>query len=156
MSEKVKSKPFKRTLPCELTEAEKAAKFSKAGRLQTAIAKVRDEMKAATAGHKEKLKAHQANLDGLLEEAESGTEERSVECYEEKDFDKKKAVVYRTDTGHEVSTRALAVEEMQEKLPQTEDAKVLSMVPPSAGLDDDAEEAKAPIGKRGRGRPKKG
>ena len=154
MSEKVKSKPFKRSLPCDLTEAEKATKFSKAGRLQTAIAKVREEMKAATAGHKEKLKAHQGNLDGLLEEAESGTEERSVECYEEKDFDKKKATTYRTDTGAVVSERTLAVEEMQEKLPQI--AEKQEEGEPAAGLDDDAEEAKAPIGKRGRGRPKKG
>jgi hypothetical protein len=154
MSEKVKSKPFKRSLPCHLTEAEKATKFSKAGRLQTTISKVREEMKVATAGHKEKLKAHQGNLDGLLEEAESGTEERSVECYEEKDFDKKKAVVYRTDTGAVVSERTLAVEEMQEKIPQVEEVKAPGE--PAAGLDDDAEEAKAPIGKRGRGRPKKG
>ncbi len=143
--EKEVPRKFKRQLPCDLTEEEKVKKGHKAGQLKKKIQKVKLEMKAATAGHKEQLKDHQANLDTILDELEAGQEERNVECYEKKDFTKKRAVVIRCDTNAEIESRTLSAEEFQIGLPDVKDV----------GLTDDDDEAADPAPKKGRGRPKK-
>ncbi len=147
MTEEKEMRKFKRQLPCDLTEAEKAKKGHKAGQLKKKIQKVRLEMKAATAGHKEQLKDHQANLDTILDELEAGQEERSVECYEKKDFTKKRAAVIRLDTSEEIESRTLSAEEFQIGLPDVTDVGLTD------GEDEGEEEPAAK--KKGRGRPKK-
>jgi hypothetical protein len=137
---------FKRPLPCDLNEDEKVKKGHKAGMLKKAIQKIRVEMKAATAGHKEELKDKQANLDGILDDLETGTEIRSVECREVKDFTKKKSTVIRADTGEVVESRALLSHELQESFP----GPIIS-----DPVHDESEEGPSLAPKRGRGRPRK-
>jgi hypothetical protein len=137
-----KLKTFKKPLLCELTEAEKVKKGHKAGTLKKKLAKVRLEMKAATVGHKDEIKNIQENLDTLLDELETGQEERQIECREVKNFAAKKAEVIRLDTNEVVSTRSLMAEEFQTDL-----APVITDVR-DAGLDDDL----PPPKKRGRPR----
>lgn len=140
-------KKFKRQLPCDLTEDEKVKKGHKAGQLKKKIQKVRLEMKAATAVHKETLKDFQANLDTILDELETGQEERNVECYEKKDYNRKKAVVVRIDTGAEIETRTLSAEEFQVDLPDVKDVGL---------TDGDGEEEEAPAAKKkAKGRARK-
>lgn len=147
MNETIPEKRFKKSLPVDLTAAEKVTKGHKAGALKKAIQKVRAEMKLATADHKETLKNHQANLDSILDDLESGTEERKVECVERKDFKRKKAETIRLDTNEVVETRAMYAEEFQETFPGSEVKDVKDV-----GLSDDIE---PPAAKRGRGRPRK-
>jgi ferritin-like metal-binding protein YciE len=99
---------FKRPLPVEMTEEEKIKRGQKAGQLKKAIAKVKAEMKEATADHKERLKQHQSNLDAILDDLETGTEMRSVECFERQDFAKKKSEIVRADTSEVVRPRCRA------------------------------------------------
>jgi hypothetical protein len=152
---------FKRPLPVELTDDEKVKKGHKAGSLKKAIAKVRAEMKLATADHKEQLKQHQANLDGILDDLETGTEVRSVECFERQDFAKKKAEVVRTDTSEVVESRSLSAFELQTKVPGTAQtaAELAAKIPAGDDADDFNEEEAAVVAsatkKRGRGRPRK-
>jgi hypothetical protein len=136
-----KLRTFKKPLACELTPDEKVKKGHKAGTLKKNIAKVRLEMKAATSGHKDKLKNLQENLDTILDELETGEEERQVECHEVKNFAAKKAEIIRLDTNEVVSTRALTAEEFQTDL-----APVIADI--AAGLEDDL----PPPKKRGRPR----
>lgn len=153
---------FKRPLPVELTDDEKVKKGHKAGMLKKAIAKVKAEMKVATADHKEKLKEHQANLDGILDDLETGTEVRSVECFERSDFAKKKVEVVRSDTNAVEESRAMTAFELQTKVPGTVQtaAEMASKIPTGDDGDDFNEEESALVAnsapkKRGRGRPRK-
>lgn len=152
---------FKRPLAVEMTDEEKCKKGHKAGMLKKAIAKVKAEMKLATTDHKERLKEHQANLDGILDDLETGTEMRSVECFERQDFAKKKSETVRVDTNEVIESRAMTAFELQTKVPGTVQtaAELAALIPTGDDDDDDAEEApannapKSP--KRGRGRPRK-
>lgn len=156
------ARKFKRPLAVELTDEEKVKKGHKAGMLKKAIAKVRAEMKLATTDHKERLKEHQANLDGILDDLETGTEVRSVECFERQDFAKKKVEVVRTDTSEVVESRAMTAFELQTKMPGTvQSAAELAAKIPAADDGDDFNEEEAALvansttKKRGRGRPRK-
>ena len=151
---------FKRPLPVELTDEEKVRKGHKAGMLKKAIAKVKAEMKVATADHKEKLKEHQANLDGILDDLETGTEVRSVECTERQDFAKKKAEIVRLDTSEVIESRSLSAFELQTKVPGTAEtaANLAAKIPQPDDADDFNEEEASVVAatkKRGRGRPRK-
>lgn len=134
---------LKRPLPVALTDEEQKKKGKAAGRLKKSIGKIREEMKAATAGHKEKLKESQAKLDALLDDLDAGTEERNVECEERKDFSKKQVTIVRLDTNEVVERRTMGVEERQESFPGSEVRDV------EDGNPDDGE---APAPRRGRKR----
>lgn len=150
---------FKRPLPVELTDKESIAKGRKAGALKKAIAKVKKEMKDATADHKEQLKQHQANLDGILDDLETGTEIRQVECFERKDYKRRKVEVVRSDLEGKdaiLETRAM---DFGDGLPAKPTADAATNGAAKEDEDDDEEgpdlSAPAPAAKRGRGRPRK-
>lgn len=152
---------FKRPLAVELTDDEKVKKGHKAGALKKAIEKVKKEMKEATSEHKERLKEHQANLNGILDDLETGTEVRSVECWERNDFAKKKAEVVRLDTQEVVESRAMTAFELQTKVPGTAPETSASLASKISVADDDDDDEEAPASpppqspKRPRGRPRK-
>jgi hypothetical protein len=152
------TKPFKRQLPCELTDQEMKERGHKAGELKAKIDATRRKMNDAVAGHKQDLKDLNGKLNVLLSDLERGAEDRMVECIEVKDFTKKKAEVVRTDTNTTVETRTLDPFEMQTEIKaeakgKKEDPLATLEVIWKPGDDpshDMPVEAKAPKGKRGR------
>ena len=152
-------KKFKRMLPCDLTDQEMKKKGKRAGEMQAEADTVRQEMNDAVAGHKKDLKEINGKLRVLLSELESGKEERNVECFERKDFKRKKAEVVRTDSNEVVETRTMEAWELQEKFPQVSDVKDVAKQDESVWNDDvlndgDHEEERVAAKKNGRGKGK--
>lgn len=114
-----------RELRCKLTPEEREARLQsllKAGeevdKLTAAFLETRREHRlAVTALHEEEVK-----LRGALRE---NAEAREIECQWDMDFELKRAVLTRTDTGEVLESRSLTPTELQQRLfpvPGEEDA----------------------------------
>lgn len=142
-------KPFKKTLPVELTEAELSAKGKKAAKINDVIGKLELALKELKAGKTTEINEKKTARQALLHEINSGVEDRPVECVEKRDYSKGKVEVVRTDTGVVVESRTMSAEERQQAT-----KAVAGDEDPSWGSGPEVEDVVEMKPKKGRGKKK--
>ena len=103
------------TLPCPLSEKEKA---EAADQLATAIQSAESlelERKAAMGDFRSRLEALKERIHNLTRQVKEGVESRSVKCELRLNYTKLTAILIRTDTKETVEERPLTDEEKQMK-----------------------------------------
>lgn len=108
---------FGRDLPVPLGDGELQAKGAKAAKLDDECDELTSKLKSVGKELRDDLKMKRGQIRALHKEISSGTEDRKVLCYEQKDYGKGLVRVVRTDTGVEVESRVMDAGERQEALP---------------------------------------
>lgn len=75
-----------------------------------------DGLKSVQAQFKSRIAIAQETINGCAQKITSGFEMRLVDCEIFRDVERNKVIVTRMDTGEEVETRAMTIEERQQKL----------------------------------------
>lgn len=108
---------FNRELPCDLSPEESQQKGAKAAKIEQEADDLQAEIASSLKEKRADLKAKRGAVRQLLKEIAAGTEDRTVRCYEEKDFRNNEVKVIRADTGEVVERRGMDPVERQEELP---------------------------------------
>jgi len=110
-----------RDLWCKLSDEELRMKHDELIVSMSAIDTINEELSAAKAEFKEKLREEETRKDRLVREIREKREKRPVKVEEKRDERRGQVTVERCDTGEKIETRAMTVEERQPDLPGTED-----------------------------------
>lgn len=100
-------------LPCKLTEGEHAERGGELAKVLEEIQALKDGKKAAAQEWKARIEIAEAHARALTKICRHKSEERSVECIEEKIYATGVCRIVRVDTGELVSERALTALERQ-------------------------------------------
>jgi hypothetical protein len=111
---------FEQMLPCTLTDDELRERGDEIVKVLQTIDDIKAEKKIATDGLKARIQIQESRGREIREAIRSKSEDRSVECIESFHFRLGVARVTRTDTGEQVSERALRASERQPSLPLPE------------------------------------
>ena len=102
-----------RELPIALSEKEILARGELLAKEVQVRERVDTERKEAAAGFRERLDKHDAEIERLAEEVESGAETQDVECALYEDGDRMLMQWVRLDTGEVIEERPMSAEERQ-------------------------------------------
>lgn len=126
----VKIVPFERQLLCVLTDDEKAKYAEQAAHVLLARDELEAQAKAAAAAMKNQVKEQDDKLRSLSEKVRMGREMRLTPCETRYIYRTGSVIEVRTDTGEQLSERAMTVAEKQipldfSKLPAGDTAKAI-------------------------------
>jgi len=108
-------------LACEMTQAEKLERAERLASTLRHIDGIETEHKIVCEQYKEAVKTAQAEIDNLSQELRTGETFKDVQVTHEANFDENVMIYARTDTGETIRSRPLNEDEMQQKLPGTEE-----------------------------------
>lgn len=131
-----KPKPTKRTLECNLTDAELKEKCDAMIKDMGTRDALDIDRKAVSKEFREKIAAIDSRVHATAKQITERKEHREVLCEDTPDFERKLMVTVRKDTGAVQETRALRKDEMQLKMKGADDDD-----------DDDDKAADAPKAK---------
>lgn len=98
---------------CKLTDDELAERSQQLVELLGDRRTLAEEAKESAAGYRDRLKAIDKDVDGLLDQLTEGVEQRELEVEEMRDERRGEIVTRRADTGEEIDRRAMTAEERQ-------------------------------------------
>jgi hypothetical protein len=113
---------FTKYLPCKLSDIEKVTRGRELASKMEEREQVQLQAEEAKSAFKTKTQGLDAQIDELKRIVLDGSERREIECFYHKDFENSTVITIRTDTGEEVDSRRMTVEERQEMLPLVNDA----------------------------------
>lgn len=105
-----------RNLPCELTSAERDVRFQELRAKRSELDEEVDTFKDAKDDHKATVKKLNDRIEELETVIDSREEYRVVDCTALLDFDTRRYIVTRNDTGETVEDRDLRDDENQMEL----------------------------------------
>lgn len=104
---------FTRKLPCKLTPDEISQRKDSLVEIDRQINETLGAKARVMAEHNEALRDKRATQRTLLENINTGTETREVDCWSEPDFPTNRMVTYRADNREQIEERALTADERQ-------------------------------------------
>ena len=110
--------PFKRALPCRLTDTEVLKKGEALAAARLLIEELKEQRKVIN----DRISAQQDEVLELAQLIDARTEERDVLCKWQDDFTHKVRKLIRQDTGEEVDTQVMTAEDLQDELDLNADA----------------------------------
>lgn len=113
----IKERRYTKPLKCLLTDKELIETGSELSHEIQVLSGIAAELETIKADYKAKSKASDARIQSLTIRMRDKYEMRPVECVEIKNFETKKYLVLRVDTGEEIETRDLREDELQMPLP---------------------------------------
>jgi len=117
MSKKKEPRRLSKKLPVLLTKEEKEKRGKELLDAMTTERDLREEKSAAVGNFNAEIRLAATHISTLAEVLRSGKEDRDVECLETFAYTEKRVVTTRTDTHEVVESRAMSLDEQQEKLP---------------------------------------
>jgi len=121
-------KKEKRFLPVRLGETELVERAKELARSQQDIASLEEQKKTATADLTAQIKKGKQESRELTRIVSSGIEDQDVDCTIHMNYEDKRVMVTRDDTGEVVEERSMSADELQLKLAQKKKGKVLAIV----------------------------
>lgn len=107
---------YQKELPCHLTDHEILEKAKELAQTLITFRKTEEERKVQSQILKGKMDDMQKEVNRLQREINTGQEERLVDCIVVRDFERKRVIKSRLDTGEILSDREMADHERQVSL----------------------------------------
>lgn len=121
-SPRIKERPIKKMLRCDLTEKEKAELAATMAEDQAKLESLEDEKKAVASDYKSRIEQTQGTIRRNSATYRQGWELRETECSEIHDYERAEFRIVRLDTGEFVKCRPMTQDELTLSLPLEEES----------------------------------
>lgn len=118
---RIKERPIKKMLRCDLTEEEKRELAEQMAEDQAKLKSLEDEKKAVASDYKSRIEQVQGSININSSTYLQGWEMRETSCSEVMDYTKAEVSIVRLDTGEVIKRRGMTQDELTLSLPIEED-----------------------------------